>query len=228
MIDRSSWRVRACALRYLISLSRYSFDYKTLKAKLNKVAGIIPLQFVWTWRNAVIFCIPGKFKLCRIGFGLSSEPDENPKFGNVCVFYSWFFGLQWLENQLDINPNIAKLGIFVRFCYLSVVFTVAGRSPTMGYGNGIHTLSKIDLDNPAKHWEKVHNSLKDYQVCLYLLILLLHGSFQNCINSRTGADSLTLICTAMATLSFPFTCRSSINSLQQVKDAFMTPVLKKM
>ena len=36
----------------------------------------------------------------------------------------------------------------------------------MGYGNGIHTLSKIDLDNPAKHWEKVHNSLKDYQVCL--------------------------------------------------------------
>ena len=44
----------------------------------------------------------------------------------------------------------------------------------MGYGNGIHTLSKIDLDNPVKHWEKFHNTLKYYQVCFSLLILLFH------------------------------------------------------
>ena len=44
----------------------------------------------------------------------------------------------------------------------------------MGLGNGIQTLSKIDLDNPEKHWEKFHNTLKDYQVC-YIHDFFSHG-----------------------------------------------------
>ena len=44
----------------------------------------------------------------------------------------------------------------------------AGRGPTMGQGEGIRALSKVDLDNPEKHWEKFHHTLKNYQVCFHL------------------------------------------------------------
>ena len=55
--------------------------------------------------------VPGKYKLCSIGFGLSSEPDEKTMFCNVCLF-QLIFGLHGPKNQI----NIAKPGIFVRFC----------------------------------------------------------------------------------------------------------------
>ena len=45
----------------------------------------------------------------------------------------------------------------------------------MGHGNGIQTLSKVDLDNPQKHWEKFHNTLKDYQVCCSWLIFFVEA-----------------------------------------------------
>ena len=57
---------------------------------------------------------------------------------------------------------------------------------------------------------------------LLFMAYLLRRSFRECTTFRTWADSRTLICTAMAALSFPFTCRYSINSHPQVRATFMT------
>ena len=66
----------------------------------------------------------------------------------------------------------------------TVVVNFAGRGPTMGFGNGIQTLSKIDLDDPEKHWEKFHHTLKQYQVCFIYHLNL--KTFKNVPISESG------------------------------------------
>ena len=50
----------------------------------------------------------------NIPFGEGPEPAENPKFGNVLVFFTVIHRPMGAKIQLSTNPNIAKLGTFYR------------------------------------------------------------------------------------------------------------------
>ena len=107
----------------------------------------------------------------------SFDTDLESETQLSCRDSGHFISLQLLNWEIQLK-------IALKHYRHTVDVNIAGRGPTMGFGNGIQTLSKIDLDDPEKHWEKFHHTLKQYQVCF--IYHLNFKTFKNVPISESG------------------------------------------